>query len=190
MTQLARSVFTFAEYVQLEEGSPIKHEFLDGVVYAMAGGSPAHAAVTGNVIRLLGVALEGRRCQVFSSDLRIRVAKTGLTTYPDTSVICDQIEIDPEDSKGHTALNPILLVEVLSPSTEDYDRGEKLSHYKRIESLREVMLVAHEEHRVDVWRRSGTRWIQRTFREGEQVELKSVECALAVTEIYRDPLAK
>jgi len=189
MTQLARSVFTFAAYVHLEEGSPIKHEFLDGVVYAMAGGSPEHAAVAGNLIRLLGVALEGKRCQVFTSDLRIRVRSTGLGTYPDTSVICERVDVDPEDPKGHTALNPTLLVEVLSPSTEDYDRGEKLSHYKRIESLREVMLVAHDEHRVDLWRRTGDHWTQLTFRGEESVQLESVDCALVLRDIYRDALS-
>ncbi len=189
MTQLARRAFTFVDYVDLEERSPIKHEFLDGVVYAMAGGSPEHAAISGNVIRLLGVALAGKRCRVFTSDLRVRVASTGLGTYPDTSVICDRIEFDPEDPKGHTAVNPILLVEVLSPSTEDYDRGEKLAHYKRIDSLREVMLVAHDERRVELWRRTGTHWTQLTFREGEHVTLESVDCAIPVEAIYSDPLA-
>lgn len=189
MSQLARSVFTFAEYVALEETSSNKHEFLDGVVYAMAGGSPDHAAVAGNVIRLLGVALQDRRCRVYTSDLRIRVRETGLGTYPDTSVICDRVELDPEDPKGHTALNPRLLVEVLGPSTEGYDRGDKLAHYKRIESLHEVMLVAHDERRIDLWRRSGQRWTLLTFADGEQVELQSLACSLPVSEIYRDPLA-
>jgi Uma2 family endonuclease len=189
MTHLARQAFTFAQYVHLEENSPNKHEFLDGVVYAMAGGSPDHAAIAGNVIRLLGGALEGKRCRVFTSDLRIRVKSTGLGTYPDTSVICDRVDLDPEDPKGHTALNPTVLVEVLSPSTEDYDRGEKLSHYKRIDSLREVMLVAHDEHRVDLWRKVGTHWTQLTVGDGGHVELESLGCTLSVDEIYRDPLA-
>lgn len=189
MTQLARHVFTFADYVELEEGSPVKHEFLDGVVYAMAGGGPDHAAVAGNVIRLLGVALEGKRCRVFTSDLRIRVRETGLGTYPDTSVICERLELDPEDPKGHTAVNPIFLCEVLSPSTEDYDRGERLAHYKRLASLREAMLVAHDDRRVDLWRRAQGRWIQLTFRAGERVEIESLGCSLEVDEIYRNPLA-
>lgn len=188
MTHLARKVFTFEEYVQLEEGSPIRHEYLDGVVYAMAGGSPDHAAVAGNVIGLLRVALAGKRCRVFTSDLRIRVQDTGLATYPDTSVVCDQLEIDPEDPKGHTALNPIVVCEVLSPSTEDYDRGEKLAHYKRIGSLREVILIAHDDRRVDVWRRAGERWTQFTFRSGEHVRLDSIQCSLEVDEIFRNPL--
>lgn len=189
MTQLARKHFTFAEYVRLEAMSTVKHEFLDGVVYAMAGGSPDHAAVAANVIRLLGNALEGRPCRVYTSDLRVRVLETGLGTYPDASVVCDRIELDPDDEKGHTAVNPTLLVEVSSPSTEDYDRGEKLAHYKRIPSLREVMFVAHDERRIDLWRRTERGWTQLTFSDGRAVELESVGCELSVDAVYRDPLA-
>lgn len=189
MTQLARQVFTFAEYLTLEEDSGIKHEFLDGVVYAMSGGSPAHAAIAANLIRLLGAALEGRRCRVFTADLRVRVRETGLGTYPDVSVVCDQLEMDPDDPKGHTVVNPALVCEVLSPSTEGYDRGEKLAHYKRVPSLREVVLVAHDDRRVEVWRRAGDRWLQLGFGAGERVTLESLGCAIAVDEIYRDPLA-
>jgi Uma2 family endonuclease len=189
MSQLARSAFSVADYVALEEMSIVKHEFLDGVVYAMAGGSPEHAAVAANVIRLLGTALTGRKCRVYTSDLRIRVKSTGLITYPDTSVICERVDLDSEDTKGHTATNPTLLVEVLSPSTEEYDRGEKLTHYKQIPSLREVALVAHDEQRVDLWRRTGKRWTQLTFRGSEPLVLESLDCTLSLDEIFRDPLS-
>ena len=191
MSRLARQRYTFEEYVELEDGSSVRHEFLDGAVWAMAGGSPEHAAVTANVVRLLGTALLGRRCRVFSSDLRIRVRETGLGTYPDASVICEDVELDPEDRKGHTALNPVVLVEVLSPSTEAYDRGEKLAHYKRIESLREVVFVAHDERRVDLWRRVDDRFTQLTFREGELLELTSLPgVSIAIDEVYFDPLGR
>jgi Uma2 family endonuclease len=190
VAQLARQPYTFAEYVELEETSPVKHEFLDGEVWAKAGGSPDHAAVAGNVVRLLGQALLGRRCRVFTSDLRVRVASTGLGTYPDASVICDRIELDPGDRKGHTALNPIVLLEVLSPSTEAYDRGEKLANYKLIDSLREVLLVAHDERRVDLWRRVDGGWTQLTFRGDDSVELEGLGgIKLAIDGIYFDPLA-
>jgi Uma2 family endonuclease len=189
VTQLARQPYTFEEYVDLEETSPVKHEFLDGEVWAMAGGSPDHAAISGNLVRLLGQALMGRACRVFTSDLRVRVAATGLGTYPDASVICDRIDLDPDDRKGHTALNPTVLVEVLSPSTEAYDRGEKLAHYKRIESLREVLLVAHDERRVDLWRQLGAAWTQLTFRGDETIELDSLPgVRLSIDDIYFDPL--
>jgi Uma2 family endonuclease len=180
----------FDEYVLLEEMSTVKHEFLDGEVWAMAGGTPDHAAIAGNVITLLSAGLRGKRCRVFTSDLRIRVMQTGLGTYPDASVICDRIELDPEDHKGHTAVNPTVLVEVLSPSTEDYDRGEKLDHYKRIPSLREVMLVAHETRQVIVWRHSGESWVSSAVGDGGVVELESVGCVLPVEQIHFDPLSR
>ena len=187
--QLARQAFDFESYLDLEDDSSIKHEFLDGQVWAMSGGSPDHAAIAGTIIGLLGQALAGKRCRVFTSDLRIRVAATGLGTYPDASVICGSVELDPADRKGHTALNPTVLIEVLSPSTEGYDRGEKLAHYQRITSLREVMLVAHDERRVDLWRRIGDHWTQLTFGPGESVALDSLGCALPVADLYFDPLA-
>jgi Uma2 family endonuclease len=189
VTGLARQHFTFDDYVALEDASPVKHEFLAGQVWAMTGGSPEHAAVAGAVIRLLGQALLGQRCRVFTSDLRVRVATTGLGTYPDASVICGSVKLDPEDRKRHTAINPTVLIEVLSPTTEDYDRGEKLTHYNRIASLREVMLVAHDERRVDLWRRVGDHWTQLTFRPGEAVVLESLGCTLGIDDIYFDPLA-
>jgi Uma2 family endonuclease len=190
MRQLARQRFSFEDYVELEAMSDVKHEFLDGEVWAMAGGSPEHAAVAANLVRLLGQAMLDRRCRVFSSDLRIRVAATGLATYPDASVICERVELDPEDRKGHTALNPTFLVEVLSPRTEAYDRGEKLANYQLIPSLREVMLVAHDDRRVDLWRRTQNGWTQVTLRAEDSVELESLPgVRMTIDEIYFDPLA-
>jgi Uma2 family endonuclease len=189
VSELARKRFTFDEYVSLEDASPIKHELLDGVVYPMAGGSPEHAAVCANVIHLLMAALEGKKCRVHTTDLRIRVLASGLATYPDASVVCGRVELDPDDRLGHTATNPTLVVEVLSPSTEGYDRGEKLASYKPIPALREVMLVAHDERRVDLWRRTDRGWTQLVFGEGERVALESVGAELPVERIYFDPLA-
>jgi Uma2 family endonuclease len=187
MVQVARQRYTFGQYIDLEQMSPIKHEFLGGDVWAMAGGTPSHSAVAINVAALLSEQLRGRPCRVFGSDLRIRVRATGLGTYPDVSVVCDALEIDPEDPTRTTVVNPKLLVEILSPSTEAYDRGEKLEHYKRISSLEEVVLVAHDEPRVDLYRKQGDRWIETTTRSGD-VELRSVGAVLPVAEIYRDPL--
>ena len=190
MGQAGRHRFTFAEYVSIEEDSGIKHEFVDGGVFAMAGGSPAHAAIAMNVGRLLGNALQNRPCTVYKPDLRVRVRATGLGTYPDVTVICGQQELDPEDPKRHTAVNPKLLVEVLSPSTEDYDRGDKLGHYKQIPSLEEVLLVAHDRREIEIVRREadGT-WSREIAREGQLVRLVSLNVELSVDEIYRDPLA-
>ncbi|HVV87824.1 MAG TPA: Uma2 family endonuclease [Kofleriaceae bacterium] len=189
MTQLARQRFSFEDYLDLEVDSRVKHEFLDGQVWALSDGSPDHAAIAATIIRLLGQALSGKRCRVFTSDLRIRVSKTGLGTYPDASVICGSVELDPADPRGHTALNPTVLVEVLSPSTAGYDRGEKLAHYQTIDTLREVMLVAHDERRVDLWRRLGDHWTQLTFGATDTVTLTSLACTLPVADLYFDPLA-
>lgn len=190
MTLPARQLFTFRDYVDLEEDSTVKHEFLDGWVWAMAGGTPDHTAIAVNVSTLLNNQLRGRSCRVFGSDLRVRVRATGLSTYPDVSVVCGKLEMDPEDPKGHTVLNPQVVVEVLSPSTETYDRGEKLEHYQQISSLCEVVLVAHDERRVDVWRRAkDLRWDQAVARSDDIAHLPSLGCDLPLKEVFYDPLA-
>jgi Uma2 family endonuclease len=180
--------YTRAEYIGLERASNVKHEYLDGVIYAMAGGSPEHAAIAVNVSTLLSVGLRGRRCRVHSSDLRIRVQDTGLETYPDVSVVCGTAEVDAEDRNVIT--NPVVVVEVTSRSTEEYDRGEKLEHYKRISSLQEVLFVDHREKVLEVVRREqdGT-WTRHTARVGSSIELVSLGCELSVEDVYRDPLA-
>jgi Uma2 family endonuclease len=191
MALAARQRFTFDEYLMLEEIAEVKHEFLGGEVWAMAGGSPEHAAIIGNVTTLLNLQLRGQRCRVYSSELRVRVKATGLGTYPDVTVICGRLERDPDDRTGHTAINPRVVVEVLSLSTEDYDRGEKLSHYQMIPSVEEVVLVAHDRQEIEVVRRAaeGT-WSRQLARVGESVRLTSIACGLAVAEVYRDPLGQ
>jgi Uma2 family endonuclease len=129
-----------------------------------------------NIATLLGNALRGKPCRTYSSDLRVRVEETGLGTYPDLAVICGPVQLDPHDSRGQTVVNPRVLVEVLSPSTEDYDRGEKLGHYKRIPSLAEVMLAAHDRREVEIVRREpdGT-WSREIARQGDVAHLRSIE---------------
>jgi Uma2 family endonuclease len=180
--------YTRAEYVAFERGSNSKHEYLNGGIYAMAGGSREHALYAANVIALLHAALRDRPCAVHSSDLRIRVLDTGLETYPDVSVVCGKAAIDPED--GHVVTNPVVLVEVTSPSTDGYDRGEKLEHYKRIPSLREVVLVSHRERLVEVIRREEDgSWSRHEARAGRAAALEALDCELAVGAVYRDPLS-
>lgn len=190
MTELARQRYTFAGYLALEAMSPVKHEFLDGHVWAMAGGTPGHAAIAASITGLLWGVLRNQPCRVFSSDLRVRVEATGLATYPDITVVCGILETDPEDPAGNTATNPTLLVEVLSPSTENYDRGEKLAHYKRIASLREILLVAHDERRLELWSRTADGgWTLEVVRGDGVVRLGSLGCEIDVGEVYRNPLA-
>ena len=185
-----RQRFSFDEYLVLEEIAEVKHEFLDGEVWAMAGGSPEHAAIIGNVTTLLNVQLRGQRCRVYSTELRVRVKATGLGTYPDVTGLCGRLERDPDDRTGHTAINPRVIVEVLSPSTEGYDRGEKLSHYQTIQGLQEVVLVAHDRNEIEVVRREadGT-WSRHVAGSGQTARLTSIACDLVVAEVYRDPLA-
>ncbi len=189
MGQTARQRYTFRQYVRLEEVSAVKHEYLEGQVWAMAGGTPAHAAIAAKIIALLTVQMSGKPCRVFSSDLRVRVKATGLGTYPDVSVVCDRLELDPDDDTGTTVVNPTLIVEVLSPSTEDYDRGEKLEHYQQMESLQEVVLVAHDDQRVQIWRRADRGWVSDDVEGDGVAELQGVGVSLSLAEIYDDPLA-
>lgn len=185
-----RQRFTFEEYLQLEEISEVKHEFLEGQVWAMAGGSPEHAAIIGNVTTLLNLQLRGQRCRVYTTELRVRAKVTGLGTYPDITVVCGRLERDPEDRSGHTVINPRVLVEVLSPSTEAYDRGEKLTHYQTIPSVDEIVLVAQDRHEIEVIRReAGGTWSRHIARAGEAARLASVSCDLLLAEVDRDPLA-
>jgi Uma2 family endonuclease len=187
----ARQRFTFEEYLILEEIGEVKHEFLDGEVWAMAGGSPEHAAIIGNVTTLLNVQLRGQRCRVHSTELRVRVKATGLGTYPDVTVVCGRLERDPDDRTGHTAINPRVIVEVLSPSTEEYDRGEKLSHYQAIPSLEEIVLVSHHRQEIEIVRReSNGSWSRHVAAAGQSARLTSIACDLAVAEVYRDPFAE
>lgn len=183
-----RARYTRAEYVALERSSNVRHEYLDGTIYAMAGRSPEHAALAVNVSTLLHVGIRGRPCRVHSSDLRVRVTDTGLETYPDVTVVCGRAEADAEDPNA--ICNPIVLVEITSPSTEEYDRGDKVEHYKRVASLREIALVSHRERLVEVLRRDddGT-WSRHEARAGETIRLVSIGCDLPVAEVYRDPLA-
>lgn len=162
---LRRHDHTFAEYLALEGESEIKHEFDAGAILAMSTGTARHSALALNV----GFALRGTRpggCTVFQSDMRIRVLATGRATYPDVSMVCGEIEYDVEDAAHTTITNPILIVEVLSVTTEKGDRGNKWMHYQRIPSLQEYVLVG-QDPRIEIYRRtrSGT-WEYFEVREG------------------------
>jgi Uma2 family endonuclease len=175
--------YTYSEYLAHEEASNVKHEYLDGEIYAMAGGSPEHASLAVAIASSLRSQLEGKPCRVFSSDPRIRVAATGLATYPDVSVVCGPLEREKESKE--TILNPTVLVEVLSSGTERYDRGEKFEHYKRIPTLHQYVLVSQNEPLVEVWDRRVESWSKREGRSGDRVALPSIDCELVVDELYR-----
>ncbi len=178
--------YTYREYLELEASGDVRYEFFDGAVYAMSGGSPDHSRLAANVISALSTQLGGKPCQAFTSDLRIRVLETGLATHPDVSVICGGLERDPEDR--NTATNPVVIVEVLSPTTQRYDREEMAAHYRRIPSLECYVLISQEEQRVEVFSRNRDgSWTLREARSGA-VELAAIGCRLAVADVYRNPL--
>jgi Uma2 family endonuclease len=175
--------YEWSDYLALEASSNVKHEFLDGQIYAMAGGTPEHAALAAAVVGLLFAQLRGGRCRIHDADLRVRVLETGLATYPDVTVVCGRFERDPSDENAIT--NPILIVEVLSRSTEEYDRGDKFEHYKRIPSLRQYMIVSHREREIEVWtREEAGAWTAATARDGARASLASIGAHLDVRELY------
>jgi Uma2 family endonuclease len=178
---------TYAEYLAAEAVAEVRHEFLNGEVWEMAGGTIEHGALTLAAAGELRAALRGKPCRAFSSDVRVRIPETDLATYPDLSIVCGQLETAPDDKDAIT--NPIVLVEVLSDSTEAYDRGAKAAHYRRISSLREYVLVSQSEPRIEVQRRSqGGRWELLEARPGETIELVSLGVRLDVAAVYANPL--
>ena len=178
---------TYAEYLELERSSEIKHEYLRGEVFAMAGGTPEHARLAANVIRELGASLRGRPCAVFTSDARVRIEATDRATYPDVTVVCGRLEHTSDDSDAIP--NPVVIIEVLSDATEADDRGEKFAHYRRLASLREYVLVSQRARRLEVYRRRDERWVLDEAGSGQTLRLESIDVALSVDEVYRDPLA-
>ena len=184
MTSPAHAIhYSYADYLGLEASSNVKHEYLEGQIYGLAGGTPEHAALKAAVTGLLFVQIRSGPCRAHDADLRVRVRDTGLATYPDVTVVCGPRERDPEDIDAVT--NPTLIVEVLSRSTEQYDRGDKFEHYKRIASLRQYVLVSHRAREVEVWTRtSAGEWIKSIAREGQRASLTSIGAELDVAELY------
>ncbi|PRP98090.1 hypothetical protein ENSA5_30750 [Enhygromyxa salina] len=180
---------SYAEYLEAEEASELKHEYLRGEVFAMAGGTPEHARLASAVLLTLGAALRGRSCNVYGSDLRVRIEATDLSTYPDIVVICGSLET--AESDPNAATNPLLIVEVLSDSTEAYDRGEKFAHYRRIPGLREYLLVSQQSQRLESqFKNAAGEWVLREAGPGEVLELRALEGVRIETDlIYHDPLA-
>jgi Uma2 family endonuclease len=179
--------YTPDEYYRLEAQADHRSEFYDGEIFAMAGGSARHSRICGNIYHNLRIRLEGTPCVPFGSDLKLRVKATGLRTYPDVSVYCGKLELDPDDPARQTYMNPTLLAEVLSPSTEQYDRGTKSVHYRRIESLKIILLVSQDEARVDTQiRQPDGSWSLREYEGMHQVlPLEAIGVELPLAAIYQ-----
>lgn len=178
---------TIQEYLTLERQSETKSDYLDGEMFAMAGASREHNLVCGDIFGSLLVQLRGSGCEVYANEMRVRTPDD-LLTYPDIVVVCGERLFD--DSEVDTLLNPILLAEVLSPSTEAYDRLTKLEHYRRTPSVAEILLVAQDRPRIEHWVRGGdSRWILEDVQDLDAtVELPSIGCTLPLKTVYERAL--
>jgi Uma2 family endonuclease len=186
MAQQVPRFLSYEDFLELESKSEVKHEWLDGVLYAMGGGSLEHSRLAGNVHTALKTAL--RKCEVFQADAMIFVRATGLSSYADVSVVCGPVESQKVERDGRVLgealLNPTVIVEVLSDSSEEYDRGEKFAHYMRIPSLREYVLVSQNEPRIEVFRRPERgHWDRAEARAGEHLQI--LGATVHVDDIYR-----
>jgi Uma2 family endonuclease len=172
------------EYLAFERRSEEKHELLDGEVFAMTGASRQHNRIVFNLAGILYPQLRGRPCDAFVGDMRIRVDATGLYTYPDVVVVCGEPRF--ADAQVDTLLNPTVIFEVLSPSTEAYDRGKKFAHYRTLESLTELVLVAQERIEVEQYsRQPGGKWLlQAVDRLEDKVTLSAIACEVPLAALY------
>ena len=186
MVEVARTRSSYAEYVAVTQTADRKYEYVAGAIVAMSGGSIAHGRLISRVTALIGRALEGRPCIVLPADVRIRIRAADRATYPDLFVVCDVVERDPEDD--HAVTNPTVIVEVLSNSTAESDRGDKFADYRRLRSLREYVLVSQAERRIDVYRRDWRRWQLDEYRAGEHAVIEALGITVAVDAVYADAL--
>lgn len=178
---------SYAEYVAQEKVSETKHEYVNGMAYAMAGGTPERARLASELGFLLRRSLpRDAACRVFSADLRVLVEETGRSAYPDLTIVCGPLSTSARDDQAVT--NPTVVVEVLSDGTESTDRIEKWAHYRRLASLQAYVLVSQRERRVECDRRDGTRWIFEEAGPGESLQIGGIDVTLAVDELYASAL--
>ena len=184
MSSAPKTLLTAEEYLQRDRKADFKSEFLRGEMFAMAGASAKHNMLVSNSIVSLGSQLKQRPCRVYPSDMRLKVQATGLFTYPDLSVVCGDPEF--EYDKGDVLVNPDVIVEVLSESTEAYDRGKKFEHYRQIPSLKEYVLIAQDRVSVEVFSRTGAdEWTLRAAQDlRASMALDSIESSLSLAELY------
>jgi Uma2 family endonuclease len=184
MVTQTKARYTPEEYLALERKAEYKSEYLTGEIFAMSGASEQHNLIVTNLVGELRAQLKGRPCKTYPSDMRLKVALTGLYTYPDVMVVCGQTLFD--DEQQDTLLNPSVIAEVLSKSTEGYDRGEKFAHYRKLESLTDYLLVSQTKHHVEHYvRQPDNQWL---LSEAEGLEnavpISSINCVLSLAEVY------
>lgn len=180
----AETLFTPEEYIASERKAMVKSEYLKGQIIAMSGASLAHARIIADIVTELNIQLRGGDCEVITNDMRVKTGPKGSYFYPDVVAFCGDPQF--EDNVFDTLLNPILVIAVLSPSTEVYDRGEKFSHYQELASLREYILVSQDRVRVEQYRLLKTQWVETEYQRYEDVlPLVSIGCELPLQDIYR-----
>ena len=182
---VSKRKYTLDEYLELDKNSEEKYEYFDGEIFDMAGGSPSHARAGGNVYSLFQQRLRGRDCEAFNSDMRVKVPAALPYRYPDVSVVCGE-PIFEELNGQEMLVNPVLIVEVLSPSTAAYDLKDKFTAYQSIDSFREYLIVSQDRpHIIQHIRQSKGRWLRIEIEglDGE-VALESVNVTLPLSEIY------
>ncbi|HQX52751.1 MAG TPA: Uma2 family endonuclease [Planctomycetaceae bacterium] len=186
MSTVPKPTLTPQEYLVQERKAAFKSEYYHGEVFAMAGATREHNLIVGNVVRETGNALKARSCEVYPSDMRVKVSSTGLYTYPDATVVCGGPEFD--DEQFDTLLNPTVLFEVLSESTESYDRGAKFRQYREIESLKEYVMIAPDRASVECYtRQADGRWLLQEYQSLEQTAtFESINVTVELSEIYRN----
>ena len=180
----AETLFTPEEYIASERKAMVKSEYLKGQIIAMSGASLVHTRITLDIATELNIQLRGGDCEVITNDMRVKTGPKGAYFYPDVVAFCGDPQF--EDNVFDTLLNPILVIEVLSSSTEVYDRGEKFSHYQELASLREYILVSQDRVRVEQYRLLKTQWVETEYQRYEDVlPLVSIGCELPLRDIYR-----
>ena len=180
---LTKTHYTVEDYLTLERSASYKSEYRDGQIYAMTGASRKHNLVSGNIYRELSLQLKKHPCEAYINDMRVKAAEASSYHYPDVSVVCGTPQF--EDAQVDTLLNPTLLIEVLSPSTEAYDRGSKFARYRKTASLREYLLVAQDQPIIERYVRQGDVWIlSEVAGIDASISLESIGCVLSLREVY------
>jgi Uma2 family endonuclease len=184
MLRPIKTTFTPAEYLAMEEVAEYKSEYYNGEIFAMSGGTTDHSLIAVNLTTALSQRLEPTPCRVFNSDMRLYIERSGLYTYPDGMVICGKIEL--VKGRNDTVTNPLLIVEVLSESTRDYDRGARFNFYKQIPTLQEYVVVESERPHVECYRRTaGDQWLVEMVDDLDAtVRLESIACDIPLRQIY------
>lgn len=172
------------EYLAWERQQATRHEFFDGEIFAMTGASREHNLVCGNAFATLHAQLRGKPCELYNNDMRVKVSETGMYTYPDIAAACADPQF--EDADVDTLINPALIIEVLSDSTEQYDRGAKFQHYRTLPSLQDYLLIAQTECQVEHYvREASSRWLMTEYRSlDDRIKLASIDCDLLLRDLY------